>query len=87
MKKYLITHTATVGRKKVDGAEIAPVELLFYSIVEAATTEAASDQVVQYSDPGFISKVSNVSELGEGMTTDELHGLLEHKKVLVESRV
>jgi len=87
MKKFLITHNATVGRKKADGADFPPVELLFYSIVEAETTEAASDQVVQYSDPGFISRVSNVSELGEGMTADELFGLLEHKKVLTESKL
>jgi len=87
MKKFLITHNATVGRKKADGADFPPVELLFYSIVEAETTEAASDQVVQYSDPGFISRVSNVSELGEGMTAEELFGLLEHKKVLTESKL
>jgi len=85
MKKFLVTHNATVGRKKADGAEIPPVELLFYSIVEAETTETASDLVVQYRDPGFISRVTNVSELGEGMTSEELLALLEHKKVFTES--
>lgn len=87
MKKFLITHNATVGRKKADGADFPPVELTFYSIVEAESTEAASDQVVQYSDPGFVSRVNNVSELGEGMTADELFALLEHKKVLTESKL
>lgn len=87
MKKFLITHNATVGRKKADGADFPPVELLFYSIVEAESTEAASDQVVQYSDPGFVSRVNNVSELGEGMTADELYALLAHTKVLAEAKV
>ena len=87
MKKFLVKHNATVGRTTTDGAVFPPVELVFYSIVEAADTETASAQVVQYSDPGFVTRVGDITEMGDGLTSDELFGLLDHKKVLVEAKV
>jgi hypothetical protein len=87
MKRFLLTHNATVGRTTADGAVFPPVRLIFYSIVEAADTEAASAQAVQYSDPSFVTRVADITELGEGLTAEELFGLLDHKKILVEDKV
>ncbi len=84
MKKYLITHTAVIGRTKQDGATHGQVELTFYSMVEAETQEAASDAVVQYLDPGFTTVVSGIAEVADAVSAEELYALLNHKKVLVE---
>jgi len=85
MNKYLITHEAVVGRTKEEGAQIAPITLLFYSMVEAPSAEAANEQAVVYRDPGFRTTVLGVSEVADQLSADDLYALLDHKKVLVES--
>jgi len=87
MKKYLITHNATVGRQQADGAHFPPVELLFYSMVEAESVEQAGEKVIRYSDPSFVTQVKDVTEVGEGLSADELYALLEHKKIMVEATI
>lgn len=87
MKKFLITHNATVGRTTTDGAVFPPVELTFYSMVESTSSEEASSQVVQYSDPGFVTKVANITEVADSVSAEELFELLNHKKVLIEAKV
>lgn len=75
-KKYLVKHTAAVGRTTEDGADHPPVYLTFYTVVEAASTEAASDQVVQYSDPGFKTRVVNITPLKKDVSVEELTEML-----------
>jgi hypothetical protein len=83
MKKFLITHEATVGRT-VEGTQMPPIRLQFYSMVEAANEEAAQDQLIQYKDPGFVSRVASIAEVADVVTSEELFALLDQKKVLVE---
>lgn len=87
MKTFLVTHHATVGRTKEEGASFPPVELTFYSMVKDETMEAANEQVIQYSDPNFVTRVTNVTEVADTISVDELFELLDHKKVVIEAKV
>lgn len=76
MSKYLIEFNAVVGRKKADVAENdagaslhQPVQLKYFGVVEAASVEAAHDQVVLYRDPGFVTSVVGVTELLDNTET------------------
>ena len=87
MAKFLVTHEAVVTREvpTMEKQQTVPgINLIFYSMVDAENKEQAYEQLTQYSDPNFKSKVMKVDELGEGLTTEELFSLLEHKKVLFE---
>lgn len=76
MSKYLIEFNAVIGRKKADvavndaGASLhTPVQLKYFGVVEAASVEAAHDQIVLYKDPGFVTTVVSVSELLDNTDT------------------
>jgi len=86
-KLFLVTYDALIGRTKEDGADHAPVELTFHVVVKAASREAVDDQLVQYSDRGFVAKVTTVAELADQVAAEDLLGLMEHRKVLRVQRV
>jgi hypothetical protein len=81
-KTFLVTYEALIGRVKEDGADHQPVELTFYVAVRAKDVQHANDMVVQYSDRGFVAKVTGIAELGDQVSADDLYALLEHSKVL-----
>jgi hypothetical protein len=84
MAKYLVTHEATVGRTKEEGAVIPSITLTYYSMVNADSVEAANDQVVVYRDPGFSSRIVGVAEVADILTADDLFALLDHSKIIKE---
>ena len=69
MAKYLVKHSALVGRSKADGGVLPAVQLVFFSIVEATNVEAANDLLVQYKDPGFTTRVESVEEITDSTGT------------------
>jgi hypothetical protein len=96
MAKYLVTYDAVIARPDKPVADASgyvattttynPIELLFYVVVTAESADAVNDLVVNYTTPGFVARVTNIVELGEGVTADELASLLDPKKVLREQR-
>jgi hypothetical protein len=84
MAKYLVTHEATVGRTKEEGAVIPSITLTYYSMVNADSVEAANDQVVVYRDPGFSSRIVGVAEVADILSADDLFTLLDHSKIIKE---
>lgn len=82
--KYLIRHEAVIGRTKEDGADHSPIELVFYTVVEATSYELASDLAVQYADKGFKTRVASITSLPDTMSSDKLLILLNPKEVLKE---
>lgn len=82
--KYLVRHEAVIGRSKDDGADHSPIELVFYTVVEASSYELASDLAVQYADKGFKTRVASIVTLPETMSGDELYKLLNAAEVLKE---
>lgn len=89
MSKFLIQFEASIGRKKADvsiddpGASLLnPIDLTFFGVVEAKDEEEATSQVVLYRDPGFLTKVIKVSEMGKGMTAEELFDLMAVNKLI-----
>lgn len=84
MSKYLVTHEATVGRTKEEGAVIPSITLTYYSMVNAETEEAANEQVVVYRDPGFSTRIVAVAEVADILSSDDLFALLDHSKIIKE---
>lgn len=82
MAKFLVKHNAVVGRTKADGGELPPVELVFFTVVEGANLEAATDMIVQYSDPGFTTKMASVTELENDKLPAELLAQLSDPSTL-----
>lgn len=82
MKRFLIKHDAVIGRTKEEGADLPPLELIFYTMVEAANLEAASDLATGYEDAGFKVKVGDIVEVGDSMSSDDLYTLLKQNDVL-----
>lgn len=82
MKNFLIRNEAVVGRTKKDGADLPPMELVFYTMVKAETHEQASDMAVQYADRGFQTKVTNIVEVGDEISGEELYKLLKQEDVV-----
>lgn len=80
---YLVEFTATVGRSTKD-AEHPPVYLSYFAIVEAKDSDAAQDQLTQYSDPTFTAKVVNIQPLDLD-ATKELIEKLALAKVMTEN--
>jgi len=81
-KLFLVTYDAMIGRTKDDGSDHQPVELTFHVVVKAASREAVDDVLVQYSDRGFVAKVTTVAELADQVSAEDLYGLMEYEKVL-----
>jgi hypothetical protein len=88
MKRFLVTHDAIIGRVDADNprTQMQPMSLKFYTMVEADNLEAAQEQLVQYKDPGFITRIANTAEVGDTVTVDELFALLDQRKILLEQR-
>lgn len=84
MKKFLVTHNAVVGRTKEDGSDHSPINLVFYTVNEAASEEAVQDQLVRYSDPGFVTNIASVAELGDDISADDLYALMKPELVISE---
>lgn len=94
MSKFLVTYDATISRPEpakadADGyretvVEYHPLQLRYYMVIDAVNHEAASDLVVNYKTPGFVSMMTSVVELGEGLTAGELEELLKPSLVLKE---
>jgi hypothetical protein len=84
MAKYLVTHEATVGRTVGEGAVIQSILLTFYSMLEASSVDAAKDELVAYSDPGFKTRVVDVVEVADPLSNERLFELLDHKKIIKE---
>jgi hypothetical protein len=86
MSKFLVKHDAVIGRSKDDGGELPPVELVFFTVVEAANLEAATDLIVQYSDPGFTTKMASVTELeGDALPAELLTQLSDGSTLRVQA--
>jgi hypothetical protein len=83
-KRFLVKNEALIGRKKEDGSDHPPVELIFYTMVEAPNLEAANDMLVTYSDPGFRTRVANVLEVADSLSSDDLYSLLKLSDVVQE---
>jgi len=84
MTKYLVTHEATVGRTREEGAVIPSITLTYYSMVNAETVEAANDMVVVYRDPGFSTRIVGVTEVADILSSDDLFALLNHANIIKE---
>lgn len=84
-KRFLVTYSAVIGRTTGEGAQHPPVYLTFYSMVEAGNSEEVQNHITQYSDPGFRTKVENITEVGDGLTQDELFDLLKHENVIKDT--
>jgi kynureninase len=84
MTKYLVTYEATIGRTREEGAVIPSITLTYYSMVEAATVEAANDMVVVYRDPGFSTRVVSVAEVADILSASDLFALLNHEIIIKE---
>jgi len=83
-KLFLVTYEAVIGRTKEENHQHNPIQVTFYVTYPAASLEAVNDVAVQYRDPGFVARITNVQELGEGLTAEEIHAMLDARKVLVE---
>jgi hypothetical protein len=83
-KLFLVTYEAVIGRTKEDNNQHSPMQVTFYATFHAPNLEGVNDVAVQYRDPGFVAKIINVQELGEGLTSEEIHAMLDARKVLVE---
>ena len=82
-KRFLIKHDAVIGRGlKEDGAEHPPLELVYYTMVEAANLEAASDMSMGYADKTFKVKVGSIVEVGDNISSDDLYALLNQSEVI-----
>lgn len=81
-KRFLIKHEAVIGRTKEDGADLPPMQLIFYTMVEAPTLEAAEEMASGYADKTFKIKVANVVEVGDNISSDDLYALLKQSDVL-----
>ena len=84
MAKYLVTHEATVGRTREEGAVIPSITLTYYSMVNADSVEAANEQVIVYRDPGFSTRIVGVAEVADILSADDLFALLDHSKIIKE---
>jgi hypothetical protein len=63
MAKFLVKNEAVVGRTKADGGSLPAVDLVFYNVVEAASREKVDELLIQYKDPGFVTRVVDVTEI------------------------
>ena len=81
-KRFLIKHEAVIGRTKEDGADLPPMEVIFYTMVEAPSHEAATDMAVGYADKGFKIKIADIVEVGDKISSDDLYTLLKQSDVI-----
>lgn len=81
-KRFLIKHDAVIGRGQDDGAELPPMELIFYTMVEAANLEAATDMATGYADKTFKVKVGEIVEVDDHISSDDLYALLKQSYVI-----
>jgi len=82
LKMFLVTYDALIGRTKGDGSEHPPIELTFHVTVKAKDRAAVDDLVTQYSDPGFVAKVTNVAEIADEISAEQLFALTDMQKTL-----
>jgi len=82
MKRFLIKHDAVIGRTKEDGADLPPMELIFYTMVEAPNLDAATDMASGYADKTFKVKVGSIVEVGDNISSDDLYALLNQSEVI-----
>ena len=75
MHTYLLTHKATVGRSADNTTDIPPIYLTYYSLVKAASTEAAQEMSVQYSDPTFRTKITSIQRLETSLSLDVVEAM------------
>lgn len=76
VKKFLVTHHASVGVTKEDGGAQDPLYLTYYTMVDATTMERAMDQAVQYRGPSFRSRIANVKEIEKAPSLGVLSEML-----------
>jgi len=82
MKRFLIKHDAVIGRSEEAGADLPPMELIFYTMVEADSLETATDMATGYADKTFKVKVGEVVEVGDTLSSDDLYALLKQSEVI-----
>jgi hypothetical protein len=82
MKRFLIKHEAVIGRTQEDGADHAPLELIYYSMVEASTLDQATDMAMGYADKTFKVKVTDIVEVGDTISSNDLYVLLKQETIL-----
>lgn len=82
-KPFLVEFNATVGRT-TEEAEHPPVYLTFYAVVEAVDSDGAQDQLTQYSDPTFTTKVRDITPMDDE-AKEALFANLALDKVMTET--
>lgn len=84
MKNFLVTHQATVGKNMDDPAKHSTVHITFYTLHAGKDVEAVQGEVIQYSDPGFRTRVLKIDEVGDTVSIEDLKSLFDMKTVLTE---
>lgn len=82
LKNYLIKYEAIIGRTEEEGADMAPMELTFYTVVQAADATDAAELVLQHADRGFKTKAVNITALCPDFSADDLSELIAQNKIL-----
>lgn len=91
MNKYLVEFNAIIGRKKADisvddsSASLHnPVQLKYFGVIDAASVEDATSEIVLYRDPGFVTSIVKIEEIPEGMHSAPFLNYLDIKTLVTE---